>query len=87
MTTALDLMGEIMDRRTVVYKTCSIGLVCMLPPCHFLLYSSNIIVTLTEETNRSSHSDTKRLDHFIACNIIGGAINGSKILKLKLVEN
>ena len=23
----------------------------MLPPCHFLLYSSNTIVTLTEETN------------------------------------
>ena len=42
----------------------------MLPPCHFLLYSSNTIVTLTEETNRSSHSDTKKLDHFITCNII-----------------
>ena len=41
-------------------------------PCHFLLYSSNIIVTLTEETNRSSHSDTKKLDHFITCNIIRG---------------
>ena len=33
----------------------------MLPPCHFLLYSSNIIVTLTEETNRLNHSDTYRL--------------------------
>ena len=33
-------------------------LLFMLPPCHFLLYSSNTIVTLTEETNRSSHSDT-----------------------------
>ena len=32
--------------------------------------SSNIIVTLTEETNRLSHSDTKKLDHFITCNII-----------------
>ena len=42
----------------------------MLPPCHFLLYSSNTIVTLTEETNRSSHSDTKKLDHFIIFNII-----------------
>ena len=31
----------------------------MLPPCHFLLYSYNKIVTLTEETNRSCHSDTK----------------------------
>ena len=41
----------------------------MSPPCHFLLYSSNTMVTLTEETNRSSHSDTKRLDHFIICNI------------------
>ena len=37
---------------------------CMLPPCHFLLYISNTIVTLTEETNRASHSDTKKLDHF-----------------------
>ena len=37
----------------------------MLPPCHFLLYSSNTIVTLTEETNRLSHSDTKKLDHSI----------------------
>ena len=36
----------------------------MLPPCHFLLYSSNAIVTLTEETIRSNHSDTKKLDHF-----------------------
>ena len=35
----------------------------MLPPCHFLLYSSNTIVTLTEETNRSRPSDTKKLDH------------------------
>ena len=42
----------------------------MLPPCHFLLYSSNTIVTLTEETNRSNHSDTKKLDHFKICNII-----------------
>ena len=42
----------------------------MLPPCHCLLYSSNTIVTLTEETNRSSHSDTKKLDHFTICNII-----------------
>ena len=24
----------------------------------------------TKETNRSSHSDTKKLDHFITCNII-----------------
>ena len=32
-------------------------------PCHFLLYSSNTIVNLTEKTNRSSHSDTKKLDH------------------------
>ena len=39
-------------------------------PCHFLLYSSNTIVTLTEEINRSSHSDTKKLDHFIIRNII-----------------
>ena len=31
-------------------------------PCHFLLYSSNTIVTLTEETNRSSHSDTKNAE-------------------------
>ena len=45
-------------------------LILMLPPCHFLLYSSSIIVTLTEETNRSNHSDTKKLDHFITCNII-----------------
>ena len=44
------------------------GIVCMLPPCHFLLYSSNTIVTLTEETNKSSHSDTKKLDHFTSCN-------------------
>ena len=29
----------------------------MLPPCHFLRYSSNIIVTLTEETNRLNHSE------------------------------
>ena len=43
--------------------------VLMLPPCYFLLYSSNIIVTLTEETNRPSHSDTKNLDHFNICNI------------------
>ena len=38
-------------------------------PCHFLRYSSNTIVTLTEETNRSSYSDTKKLDHFTICNI------------------
>ena len=31
----------------------------MLPPCHFLLYSSNTVVTLTEETNRTSHSDLR----------------------------
>ena len=41
----------------------------MLPPCHFLLYSSNTIVTLTEETNRPSHSDTKKLDHSTICNL------------------
>ena len=39
----------------------------MLPPCHFFLYSFNTIVTLTEETNRSGQSDTKKLDHFIIC--------------------
>ena len=47
----------------------------MLPPCQFLLYSSNIIVT--EETSRLSHSDTKKLDHFISCNLIW-ANNGNK---------
>ena len=35
------------------------------PPAIF----SCTIVTLMEETNRSSHSDTKKLDHFIICNI------------------
>ena len=59
----------------------------MLPPCHFLLYSSNTIVTLTEETNRSSHSDTKKLDHFTICNIIISATNGNKRCNLFLRQN
>ena len=36
----------------------------MSSPCHFLLSGLNKIVTLIIETNRSSHSDTKKLDHF-----------------------
>ena len=32
-------------------------------------HSKNTIVTLTEETNRLSHSDSKKLDHFTICNI------------------
>ena len=39
-------------------------------PLPLSLERSNTIVTLTEETNRSSHSDTKKLDHFIIFNII-----------------
>ena len=49
--------------------TCTQLLKYMLPPCQFSLYSSNKIVTL-KETNRSSHSDIKKLDHFITCDII-----------------
>ena len=56
----------------------------MLPPCHFLLYSSNTIVTLTEETNRSSHSDTKKLDHFI---FLISANNGNKGRNLMQYKN
>ena len=45
----------------------SVSMFCYVTPCHFLLYSPNTIVTLTEEM---SHSDTKKLDHFTICNII-----------------
>ena len=57
----------------------------------FLPYSSNTIVTLTEETNKSSHSDTKKLDHSTICNItksnevfLISATNGNKRRNLML---
>ena len=58
-------------------------IVLMLPPCHFLLYSSNTIVTFTEENNGSSHSDSKKLDHSTICNItLYHRFNSIKHLKL-----
>ena len=37
----------------------------MSPPCHFLLQGLNKTITLVIQTKRLSHSDIKKLDHFI----------------------
>ena len=67
------------------------SLAMYVTPCHFLLYSSNAIVTLTEETNRSSHSDTKKLDHYKSNEVfLISATNGNKrhnLMRNKILYN